>query len=208
MLGALIEKQLTTPDIYPLTLKALTAACNQTSNRDPVMTIEPLDVETTVLVLKTKGLARVVHPGSGERSTRYRQVADEVLGLDEAERAAAVRAAPARRADRRRAADPHRAPAPVLVARGASRAPSAGWPTGPSRSPPRLERRAGQKEDPAGSSCSRDDPYIPEGPSPGRPRGRSTAAGARADRLAELEAESSDWRPRSRRQSALGDTDT
>jgi uncharacterized protein YceH (UPF0502 family) len=87
VLGALIEKQLTTPDLYPLTLKALTAACNQTSNRDPVLSIDPIDVETTALVLKTKGLVRVVHPGSGERSTRYRQVADEVLGLDDEDRA-------------------------------------------------------------------------------------------------------------------------
>ena len=39
VLGSLIEKQLTTPDLYPLTLKALTAACNQSSNRDPVMAL-------------------------------------------------------------------------------------------------------------------------------------------------------------------------
>jgi uncharacterized protein YceH (UPF0502 family) len=87
VLGALIEKQLTTPDLYPLTLKALTGACNQTSNRDPVLSIDPIDVETTALVLKTKGLVRVIHPGSGERSTRYRQVADEVLRLDDEDRA-------------------------------------------------------------------------------------------------------------------------
>jgi uncharacterized protein YceH (UPF0502 family) len=87
VLGCLIEKQLTTPDAYPLTLKALTAACNQTSNRDPVVQYEAQLVETTTLALKGKGLARVVHPGSGERATRYRQVADEALALDPAERA-------------------------------------------------------------------------------------------------------------------------
>jgi uncharacterized protein YceH (UPF0502 family) len=87
VLGALIEKQLTTPDAYPLTLNALTTACNQTSNRDPIVRYEPYQVETTVLVLKTRGLARVVHPGSGERATKYRHVADETLGLDGAERA-------------------------------------------------------------------------------------------------------------------------
>ena len=87
VLGCLIEKQLTTPDAYPLTLKALTAACNQTSNRDPVVQYEAQLVETTTLALKGKGLARVVHPGSGERATRYRQVADEALGLEPAERA-------------------------------------------------------------------------------------------------------------------------
>jgi uncharacterized protein YceH (UPF0502 family) len=87
VLGCLIEKQLTTPDLYPLTLKALTSACNQTSNRDPVMELDPHQVETTALVLKTKGLLRVVHPGSGERSTRYRQVADDALTLEPDERA-------------------------------------------------------------------------------------------------------------------------
>ena len=87
MLGVLIEKQLTTPDAYPLTLNALTTGCNQTSNRDPVAHYEPYQVETTALVLKSKGLVRVVHPGSGERATKYRQVADEALDLTPAERA-------------------------------------------------------------------------------------------------------------------------
>ena len=87
VLGVLIEKQLTTPDAYPLTLNALTTGCNQTSNRDPVVHYEPYQVETTALVLKSKGLVRVVHPGSGERATKYRQVADEALDLTPAERA-------------------------------------------------------------------------------------------------------------------------
>jgi uncharacterized protein YceH (UPF0502 family) len=86
VMGALLEKELTTPDAYPLTLKGLTAACNQTSNRDPVVHYQPREVETTVLALKTKGLARVVHPGSGERATRYRQVLDETLSLEAADR--------------------------------------------------------------------------------------------------------------------------
>ena len=89
VLGALLEKELTTPESYPLTLNALTAACNQTSSRDPVVRYESQLVETTMLVLKAKGLARVVHPGSGERATKYRQVADEALKLDPAERAVA-----------------------------------------------------------------------------------------------------------------------
>lgn len=87
VLGALMEKQLTTPDAYPLTLKALTTACNQTSNRDPIVRYEPNLVETTSLVLKAKGLARVVHPASGERAIKYRQVADEAFHLGPAERA-------------------------------------------------------------------------------------------------------------------------
>lgn len=85
VLGCLIEKEATTPDVYPLTLKALTGACNQTSNRDPVVQYEAQLVETTILALKGKGLARVVHPGSGERATKFRHVAGEALGLGQGE---------------------------------------------------------------------------------------------------------------------------
>jgi uncharacterized protein YceH (UPF0502 family) len=85
VLGALVEKQLTTPESYPLTLNALVTACNQTSNRDPVLHLEHQAVETAVLALKAHGLARVVHPGSGERATKYRQVAEEALSLPQGE---------------------------------------------------------------------------------------------------------------------------
>ncbi len=87
VLGCLMEKQATTPEAYPLTLKALTTACNQTSSRHPVVDYDTQLVETTSLALKGKGLLRVVHPVSGERATRYRHVADEALGLGDAERA-------------------------------------------------------------------------------------------------------------------------
>lgn len=85
VLGCLIEKQATTPETYPLTLKALTTACNQTSSRFPVVDYDAQLVETTSLALKGKGLLRVVHPAHGERSTRYRHVADDGLGLDAAQ---------------------------------------------------------------------------------------------------------------------------
>jgi uncharacterized protein YceH (UPF0502 family) len=87
VLGSLLEKELTTPNSYPTTLNALVSACNQTSNREPVIHLDPQQVETAALALKSKGLLRVVHPGAGERSTRYRQVADELLGLEESDRA-------------------------------------------------------------------------------------------------------------------------
>jgi uncharacterized protein len=87
VLGALLEKQVTTPDIYPLTLKALTSACNQSSNRDPVLDLATSEVEAAVLSLKSRRLARVVHPAAGERATKYRQVADEELELDPGMRA-------------------------------------------------------------------------------------------------------------------------
>lgn len=87
VLGCLMEKQATTPDAYPMTLKALTTACNQTSSRNPVVAYEPTLVEATIHALKGKGLARIVHPARGERSTKYRHVADEALELDDAARA-------------------------------------------------------------------------------------------------------------------------
>jgi uncharacterized protein YceH (UPF0502 family) len=87
VLGSLMEKQMTTPDAYPLTLNALTTACNQTTNRDPVVHYDPTQVETTLMALKGKGLARVVHPGSGERATKYRHVLDEAVLLASAEQA-------------------------------------------------------------------------------------------------------------------------
>ena len=85
VLGSLVEKSATTPESYPLTLKALTAACNQSSNRDPVTDHPEQLVETTALALKGKGLVRVLHPARGERSTRYRHVAQEAWGVSDDE---------------------------------------------------------------------------------------------------------------------------
>ncbi|MBI2710721.1 MAG: YceH family protein [Actinobacteria bacterium] len=87
VLGALMEKQSTTPEVYPLTLKGLVAACNQTSARNPVLRVEPYEAEQAVSALKERRLARVVHPAAGERATRYRHVVDEALGLSDPERA-------------------------------------------------------------------------------------------------------------------------
>jgi uncharacterized protein YceH (UPF0502 family) len=82
VLGALIEKGLATPQQYPLTINALQAACNQTSNREPVVTYD----ETTVLAaldeLKDQKLVRYVLPSHGRSVVRYRQVLDETLALD------------------------------------------------------------------------------------------------------------------------------
>jgi uncharacterized protein YceH (UPF0502 family) len=73
--------------VYPLTLKALTTASNQTSNRDPVMTLSEHLVESAALALKAVGFARVVYPGSGERATKYRHVVKDALGIDGPEQA-------------------------------------------------------------------------------------------------------------------------
>jgi uncharacterized protein YceH (UPF0502 family) len=85
VVGSLIEKELTTPQQYPLTLNALVAACNQTSNRFPVVTYDERTVEAAVLGLKDQGVTRIVHPSHGRSATRYRQVLHEVLHLERPE---------------------------------------------------------------------------------------------------------------------------
>lgn len=82
VIGSLAEKQLTTPQQYPLTLNALVLACNQSSNRDPVVAYDETTIEPALSSLKEAGLLRFVHPGKGASATRYRQVLDERLGLD------------------------------------------------------------------------------------------------------------------------------
>jgi uncharacterized protein len=83
VLGCLIEKQLTTPQQYPLTLNALTLACNQSSNRSPVVAYEEATVELAVRTLKQGGLTRFVHPVHGRSVLRYQHLLGDVFGLDE-----------------------------------------------------------------------------------------------------------------------------
>jgi uncharacterized protein YceH (UPF0502 family) len=83
VIGSLVEKELSTPDQYPLTLKSLTAACNQVSNRDPVVDYDESTVMTTLNALKEARLIRFVLPSHGRTAVRYRHVLDEVLGLDQ-----------------------------------------------------------------------------------------------------------------------------
>lgn len=82
VIGALIEKQLTTPQQYPLTMNALLAACNQSSSRNPVVSYDERLVDTTLAGLKSRGFVRFVHPSHGRSATRYRQVIEEALDLD------------------------------------------------------------------------------------------------------------------------------
>jgi uncharacterized protein YceH (UPF0502 family)/phospholipid N-methyltransferase len=86
VLGCLIEKEATTPDVYPLTLNALRTACNQSTSRDPVVSYTDGDVETALTALRARGLVRVVHSTSN-RAVKYRHVVTEALGLDPAETA-------------------------------------------------------------------------------------------------------------------------
>src|SRR5205085_10634753 len=87
VLGSLIEKQITTPEYYPLTLNALTAACNQKNNRNPVTSFPESEVEEALFTLREKNLAYVFH-GSNSRVPKYKHVAPEVLHLAPAELAA------------------------------------------------------------------------------------------------------------------------
>ena len=83
VLGVLIEKSLTTPDQYPLTLNAATNGCNQKSNRDPVTSYLQAEVSVALQGLTQKHLAgRVL--GSGSRVEKFRHTAHEGLGLDDA----------------------------------------------------------------------------------------------------------------------------
>jgi uncharacterized protein YceH (UPF0502 family) len=83
-LGCLIEKAATTPEYYPLTLHALTNACNQTSNRNPVVSYSEGEVQEAVLALREKRLARtVVTPGG--RGPKNKHILEEALELDAAD---------------------------------------------------------------------------------------------------------------------------
>jgi uncharacterized protein len=86
VLGCLLEKQLATPQYYPLTLNSLTLACNQNSNREPVTAYDEAEVSGAVSGLREKGLARAVL-ASGSRGAKYRHVLDETWGLDAQHRA-------------------------------------------------------------------------------------------------------------------------
>jgi uncharacterized protein YceH (UPF0502 family) len=81
ILGALIEKEATTPDAYPLSLNALTHACNQSTNRDPVVAYTVSDVERELDSLRRTSLVHRVERGES-RVVRYRHVVNEVLALD------------------------------------------------------------------------------------------------------------------------------
>jgi uncharacterized protein YceH (UPF0502 family) len=80
VLGALLEKQRTTPDQYPLSLNALRLACNQATSRDPVMGLSDDEVRDAVRRLATAGWARLAS-GAGSRVAKYRQTFDESLDL-------------------------------------------------------------------------------------------------------------------------------
>ena len=80
VLGCLLEKQRTTPDQYPLSLNALRLACNQTTNRDPIVAYDEREIHEALQRLARRGWTRLAS-GAGSRAAKYRQLFDEALGL-------------------------------------------------------------------------------------------------------------------------------
>ena len=80
VLGCLVEKERTTPQQYPMTENALITACNQTTNRDPIVAYDQSTVRRTLLNLRQQGLAKMVHR-PGDRSEKHRHLLDEALEL-------------------------------------------------------------------------------------------------------------------------------
>lgn len=80
VLGALVEKQVTTPEYYPLTLNALVQACNQRSNRNPVVTFDEETVARAIESLRAKNLVYVFY-GSTSRVPKYKHMMGEIFEL-------------------------------------------------------------------------------------------------------------------------------
>jgi uncharacterized protein len=86
VLGCLLEKQRTTPDTYPLSLNSLRLACNQTTNRDPVVQYDEATIRDALQRLERHGLVRLAS-GAGSRAAKYRHLLDDVLPLSTPEQA-------------------------------------------------------------------------------------------------------------------------
>ncbi len=79
VLGCLIEKQRTTPDVYPLSLNALRLACNQATNREPVVDYDEATIRAALERLSRRGWTRLAS-GPGSRAAKYRHLLDDALG--------------------------------------------------------------------------------------------------------------------------------
>lgn len=86
VLGSLVEKQLTTPEYYPLTLHALAAACSQRSNRDPVVNFDEATIMSAIDGLRDKNLVYLFY-GSGSRTVKYKHMLPSVYELEPEETA-------------------------------------------------------------------------------------------------------------------------
>jgi len=84
VVACLVEKQRTTPDAYPLSLNALRLACNQSTNRDPVVSYEEAEVSEALRRLALRGWTRLAS-GPGSRARKYRHLLPEALGIEDDE---------------------------------------------------------------------------------------------------------------------------
>jgi uncharacterized protein len=88
VLGCLVEKQMTTPDVYPMSLNGVVTAVNQSTNREPVMHCSEREVADALAELRTEHrLVRLIHAGAGSRVGKYRHALDERLTLTRPEQA-------------------------------------------------------------------------------------------------------------------------
>lgn len=81
VVGCLIEKEMATPDNYPLTMNGLLAACNQTSNRNPVTKLDEATVGNALANLRAMNVVRIVYSRSN-RADKFRHVLDEMLAVE------------------------------------------------------------------------------------------------------------------------------
>ena len=119
VLGCLIEKQRTTPDVYPLSLNALRSACNQTTNRDPIVDYDEGTIRSALDELSRRGWARLAS-GPGSRAAKFRHLLPEAIGVS------AVSVQPRRRSTAKVAG---RVTASPNLARHGVASPSSGSPT-------------------------------------------------------------------------------
>ena len=187
MLGSLIEKQRTTPDAYPLSLNSLRAACNQSTNRDPVVAATTRTRSATRCTGSAAGAGRASPAARG--AAKYRHLLDETPGLDGRRAGAARDPDAARPADARRAA-PARRPALLVPDQAAFQATldrliERGFIA-------RHARRPGQKEERYGHRLSEDleddaAPAATPAPAPFEPAPRGAAPRSDVARIDELE---------------------
>jgi uncharacterized protein len=178
VLGCLIEKQRTTPDQYPLSLNALRLACNQTTNRDPVVEYDERTIKAALDRMAHRGWTRFASNASS-RALKYRHLLDEAIGLSDAELgvlAVLMLRGPQTPGElKQRTERLHRFSSPDEVVQtldGLAQRELAR----------RLERRPGQKEERYAQLLGGEEP--PEEPGSDPVRGQTP----RGDRFAELEA--------------------
>jgi uncharacterized protein YceH (UPF0502 family) len=175
VLGSLIEKQRTTPDQYPLSLNALRLACNQSTNRDPVVEYDERTIRDALDRMSNRGWTRLAS-GAGSRALKYRHLLDDALSLSEPEvsllallmlRGPQTLGELKQRSERLHRFDSSAAVAETLDALARRELVA------------RLDRRPGQKEDRYAQLLGASEERRPE------PSGQAPAV---PDRLAELEA--------------------